>query len=139
MKSTEQEKRRGNPNPSPSTRFGAINGNKRNPGGWKKEDSISYQYNRLIRMTVEEFKTWEKDNPESERTVAQGLAYSAVVKARGDLAYLKEVTDRVEGKAQQTIKHDGEIDLNHTIRKTNEVLESLLDEPETNTDSTEDN
>lgn len=124
--STEQEKKKGNPNPSPSTRFGAENGNPRNPGGWKKEDSISYQYNKMLRMTVEEFKAWEKENPESERTVAQGLAYSAVVKARGELNYLKEVTDRTEGRAQQRITHDGS--MNMDITRIADEIEKVITE-----------
>lgn len=80
------------------------------PGGWKKEDSIGHQYNMLIRLNVDDFMKWETDNPESKRTVAQELAHKAVIKARKDLAYLKEVTDRTEGKATQhtDITSDGD-------------------------------
>ena len=77
----------------------------RSNGGWKKEDSIGYQYNKLIRMTVKEIKTWLQDNPDETRTLAQDMAYNAVLQARKDLAYLKEVTDRTEGKATQGIDH----------------------------------
>lgn len=72
-------------------------------GYWNSEDSIGFQYKKLIKMTIEEFKGWTKDYPEKERTIAQELAYQAVIQARKDLSYLKEVTDRTEGKAPQSI------------------------------------
>ena len=72
-------------------------------GYWNSEDSIGFQYKKLIKMTVDEFKRWMKDYPEKERTIAQELAYQSVLKARKDLAYLKEVTDRTEGRASQSI------------------------------------
>ena len=71
----------------------------RNDGRWKKEDSISYQYNKLIRLTQEEMNNWLEDNPESKRTVAQDLAFGAVIKAKRDFKYLTEITDRTEGKS----------------------------------------
>lgn len=113
------------PNPTGKGGF-RDNPQNRNPGGWKKEDSISYQYNKMIRMNVAEFKTWEKDNPEDSRTVAQSLAYSAVVKARNDLPYLKEITDRIEGKAQQRITHDG--NGNMDITRIADSIEKLITE-----------
>ena len=91
-------------NPTGKGGFG-DNPENRSNGGWKKEDSIGYQYNKLIRMTVKEIKTWLQDNPDETRTLAQDMAYNAVLQARKDLAYLKEVTDRTEGKATQGIDH----------------------------------
>ena len=72
-----------------------------NGGRWDEEKSISFQYKKLIRMTPGQFRRWEIDHKENERTVAQEIAHKAVEKARDDLAYLKEVTDRTEGKAPQ--------------------------------------
>jgi len=81
----------------------------RSNGRWKKEDSISYQYNMLIRFTVKKFRNWLKTYPENKRTVAQELAYDAVFAARTDIRYLEEITDRTEGKAPQVIEHGGEL------------------------------
>ena len=81
----------------------AENPQNRSDGRWKAEDSISYQYRKLMSMTVEMFMLWTKNNPESMRTVAQELAYNAVKHARADIKYLKEVTDRVEGRAPQLV------------------------------------
>lgn len=66
-------------------------------GMWKKDTSISYWYNNLIRKSIEEFREFEP------QTMAQELAYAAVLEAKEELSYLKEVTDRTEGKASQSI------------------------------------
>lgn len=71
-------------------------------GRWSGETSISYNMNKLIRCSVDEFKTWIEKHPDTERTMAQEIAYQAVLNARKDLSYLKEVNDRTEGKPQQT-------------------------------------
>lgn len=71
----------------------------RNPGGWNKENSISYQYKYLLSLTDAEFGKWMAKHKPKKRTVAQTLAYEAVINARKDIQYLKEVTDRSEGKA----------------------------------------
>ena len=73
----------------------------------EKEDSISYQYNKLIRLTEKQLLSWLEDNPEDKRTVAQMIALEAVKKARKQLDYLKEITDRTEGKAPQTVIYEG--------------------------------
>ena len=77
------------------------------PGGWKKENTISYQYNRFMNMTPDELVEWSK-TPNSERTVAMDLAYGRVLAARKSLADIKEITDRTEGKAPQLVENTGE-------------------------------
>lgn len=96
MKTTEQDS--WNPNPTGKGGFG-DNPENRNPGGWKKEDSISYQYNKLMRMTPDEFNSFEPE------TVAQEIAYKRIKIARTEagLYDTKEITDRTEGKAAQSI------------------------------------
>lgn len=77
----------------------ADNPQNRNPGGWNKEHSISYQYNRLMRMTPEEVETFKPE------TMAQKIALQRI-KAAADndgLPDTKEITDRTEGKAPQFI------------------------------------
>jgi hypothetical protein len=87
----------------------------RNDGGWKKEDSYSYQLNLMDRMTVTEFNSWRINNPEDKRTMAQEKAYNAQVQSKKELAWLKEVTDRTEGKAIEKIE-------THTTANTTVVL-----------------
>lgn len=69
------------------------------PGGWKKEDSISYQYNYLMRMTPQELNEFRPV------TMAQSIALKRLLIAdtRDGLADAKEITDRTEGKASQAI------------------------------------
>ena len=76
----------------------------RNPGGWKKEESIPYQYNRLMRMSLEELEQWAKENKKN-MTMAEAIAYKRLVAAIDSLPDAKEVTDRTSGKAKETIEH----------------------------------
>lgn len=66
-------------------------------GRWSKDTSISYWYNHLIRISIDEFESFEC------KTVAQQLAYNSVIEAKTELGYLKEVTDRTDGKSFQQI------------------------------------
>lgn len=74
----------------------------RSDGGWKKENTISYQYKRFLSMTPEQLKAFA-NVPNNERTVAMDIAYSQVIKSRASLNHTKEITDRTEGKAPQSI------------------------------------
>jgi hypothetical protein len=73
----------------------ADNPQNRANGRWSKDTSISYWYNHLIRLDLQEFELF---NPS---TMAQQLAYNAIVEAKAELGYLKEVTDRTDGKSIQ--------------------------------------
>ena len=97
-----------NRNPTGKGGFG-DNPQNRSDGRWSGEDSVPHQYNKLIRMKVGALKRWLIEHPEDDRTVAEELAYNAVVKARTDLKYLLEVTDRTSGKSVQTMKHEGDL------------------------------
>lgn len=74
----------------------------RNPGGWRKEVSFSYQYKRFMAMTSKELAEWAT-TPSDKRTVVEDLAYARVVAAKKSLADVKEMTDRTEGKPPQMI------------------------------------
>lgn len=74
----------------------------RSDGGWKKENSIGYQYRRFLNMTQLELEMFEA-TPKSDKTQAEILAYKAVIRAKESLPDIKEVTDRTEGKAPQFI------------------------------------
>lgn len=43
------------------------------------------------------------DLPDSKRTVAMDIAYSQILASRKSLNHAKEITDRTEGKAPQSI------------------------------------
>lgn len=98
---TQQDTPGMNRNPEGKGGFG-DNPENRNPGGWNKEMVFSYQYRRFMNMSVAELKEYST-TPDDKRTVVEDLAYAAVVRARKSLPDVKEMTDRTEGKAPQTI------------------------------------
>lgn len=118
-----------NNNPTGKGGFKDNPQNRNANGRWNSEDSISYQYNKLVRMPVNEFKKWLDKYPEQERTVAQELAYNAIVKARKDIKYLIEVTNRTEGTAKQSIDIQGDLSV------TNLLLELTGEEVKTEDDN----
>lgn len=74
----------------------------RSNGHWKAENTISYQYRRFLNMSPEQLRAFA-NTPESERTVAMDIAYAQVLASRKSLPHTKEITDRTEGKAAQSI------------------------------------
>jgi len=84
------------PNPTGKGGFGDHPEN-RNPGGWDKTKSISYQYNRLMRMTTTELAEF------TPVTVAEEIALERIKAAKTSLRDVQEITDRTEGKAPQTV------------------------------------
>jgi len=89
--------------------------NDRSDGRWNKDESISYQYNKLLRMSPEEF------NEFIPVTMAQKIALKRLTNAADSdgLNDTREITDRTEGKAPQSIDmtSNGE-----TIGKSVEVV-----------------
>lgn len=72
-----------------------------NKKGWNPAESYSYWLRKFGSMPIEQFKTWLKDN--TDYTLDQEKAWYAQYNSRKELAYLKEVTDRTEGKAPQSV------------------------------------
>lgn len=97
-----------NRNPKGKGGFGDHPEN-RNPGGWRKEVSFSYQYKRFMAMTIPELEEYAA-LPKDKRTVVEDLAYTRVVAAKKSLNDVKEITDRTEGKAPQFIGLGGDDD-----------------------------
>lgn len=93
--------RGGNNNPDGKGGFGDHPEN-RNPGGWDKSKSFSYQYMRFMSMSIPELEAFAA-LPKHERKVVEDLAYNRVVAAKKSLNDVKEITDRTEGKAPQFI------------------------------------
>jgi hypothetical protein len=83
-------------------------------GAWSPENTQSYCIRKFMNMTEKEFKEWGAKNPQDKRTVAQVLAYERVTQARLELADYKEIVERVEGKAPQTMRIETESDMEKT-------------------------
>lgn len=116
-----------NPNPTGKGGFGDHPEN-RNPGGWKKEMVFSYQYKRFMNMTVDELKAYAAQ-PDNQRTVVEDLAYSRVIAAKRSLPDVREITDRTEGKAQQSI------DMTTDGKAIEPVVVRIINEPSRNPDT----
>lgn len=89
------------PNPTGKGGFGDHPEN-RSPGGWKPEVTMSYQYKRFMNMPQVEFDTWLAKSKDT-MTVVEHLAYKRVLEAKRSLPDIREITDRTEGKAPQSI------------------------------------
>jgi hypothetical protein len=100
-----------NLNPTGKGGFG-DNPQNRSDGRWNKEGSISYNYNKLMRMTPEDFETFEPT------TYAEKIAKQRVKDAVSSLNDAKEITDRTEGKAPQFIENSGEQKITVETRKS---------------------
>lgn len=101
----------------------------------KNAESITYWHNFFLKVTVEDFKVWLDNNPENTRTMACELAYTAAVRARKDLKYLVEITDRTEGKSKQSIKHEGDLNITMQMKKLESVVDDLLAEDTEDTET----
>lgn len=101
----------------------------RNSGTWNSKMVFSHQYRRFMHMTITEIEEWSKNTPKSERTVVEDLAYNRVIAAKQSLPDVKEITDRTEGKAPQSIDvtSNGE-----TVKGA--LVEFIDNEPEQNKD-----
>jgi hypothetical protein len=74
----------------------------RSNGHWKKENTISFQYNRFLSMSSEDLKAFA-NTPDNERTAAMDIAYKRILEAKNSLQDVKEITDRTEGKAKEHV------------------------------------
>lgn len=103
MPSTNQVDK--NMNPTGKGGFGDHPEN-RSDGGWNKEMVFSFQYRRFMNMPVKELESWLAKSKDT-MTVVEHLAYKRVLAAKDSLPDVKELTDRTEGKAMQSIEHTG--------------------------------
>jgi hypothetical protein len=126
----EQGTRVGYKRPPLHTRF--SKGMSGNPGGVKKGTVfISEAYKRMLAMSPEELKKYKPKN------VAEQIAIEQVRNAGGDgmeqlsLQAAKEITDRTEGKAPQTVNLSGDLQIENSEsrrdwaeRKLSELMRS---------------
>jgi hypothetical protein len=61
-------------------------------------------------------------NPEDTRTMAQQIAFEAILRARKDYKYLTEVTDRTEGKARQILALEDTREVEEIKDRLKEIL-----------------
>lgn len=109
-----------------------------NPGGRpKNQESFSYWMGYFKNMPVDEFIGWPKQVSTAQRTVAADIAYARVLNSRKDLAEFKEVADRTEGRAPQTLIHEGGFfaTTRLEIEVVDDTYQEVAAEPETAIDA----
>lgn len=98
-----------NRNPDGKGGFGDNPQNINAGGRPKNAESFAYWYRQFKEMTVAQLESWQDDNPRETRTVASDLAFTRIINAKKDLKEFQEIADRSEGKAVQTMKHEGDL------------------------------
>jgi hypothetical protein len=111
MEETQPTTEQVRPIPNPEGKGGfADNPQNINAGGRPKNaESFAYWYRTFKEMTKDELAQWKLDTPEGSRTIACSLALVRITNAEMDLKEFQEIADRSEGKATQTLKHEGEM------------------------------
>ena len=78
--------------PPKNRQFGQPEGNPRNPGGWKKEDTARYKLEQMLKMNGEELKKIgaDKTRPFFERRLAEAIS-------TGNWGVIKDIMNQVYG------------------------------------------
>lgn len=95
---TKQGVGRGGTRPPVERQFGQPNGNPRNNGAWKKEDTARYKLEQMMKLTEEELKNVakDKDAPYFERKLANAIG-------SGDWKTIEGMMNQVYGAPKQPI------------------------------------
>lgn len=92
----------GNKRPPKERQFGQPNGNPRNPSGWKKEDTLRYKWEQMLKLDDEELEA-VRDNPKAsrvERMTAEVLL-SKEMKPSEKISILSQLSNQVYGMPKQ--------------------------------------
>lgn len=121
--------------PNPTGKGGFIdNPENINKGGRKKNpERFGYWLQEFKNMTVKELENYlrTEKNPDGlkskeDMTVAEYIAFNRVVNAKDKLEEYKDLADRTEGKAPQTIRHDGVIQTG--VQELAQTLQNIYDD-----------
>ena len=89
----------GNKKPPIERQFGKPNGNPRNPGGWKKEDTARYKLEQMLKLSENELRevALDKEAPLFERKLANCIA-------KGNWKEIEGMMNQVYGQPKQKIE-----------------------------------
>lgn len=98
---------KGNPNPSPETRFGASRGNpiNRSTGAWKKEETARFKFESIVNMSPEQLK---EKSAEPGLSLLERNIIKAVINLNNKtdltIADISELIDVYESKPMQRVE-----------------------------------
>lgn len=80
-------------------RFGGPKGNPRNPGGWKKEDTVRYKLEQMMKLTQSELLEIVRDpeRPYFEQKIAAAIN-------QGDWKVIEGMINQVYGAPKQVVE-----------------------------------
>ena len=89
-------------NPPKGRQFGQPNGNPRNPSGWKKEDTLRYKWEQMLKLDDDELRAVLED-PKASRVVhmTAEVLLSTEMKPYEKLVALEKLTNQVYGMPKQ--------------------------------------
>lgn len=96
---TKQGLGRGGVEPPKERQFGQPNGNPRNNGAWKKEDTARYKLEQMMKLSGEELRVVESDEeaPMFERKLAKAIL-------NGEWKEIESMINQVYGQPKATIQ-----------------------------------
>ena len=98
-----------------------------NPGGGRPKGSVSIV--ELIKKKLEEVAELKND-PKNKKTYAELLVTKMFSKALidGDTTMLKDITDRIDGKPNQTIRHETPVPTKPLSEEAQDRLKQCTDD-----------
>lgn len=101
--------------PPKERQFGQPNGNPRNPGGWKKEDTLRWKMEQMFKLTEAEVVAIanNKDAPLMERRIARSML------KENEFRITEAIANQVYGMPKQEVQN------------TNIELKPILAKPKT--------
>ena len=127
---TSNQARDMNRNPAGKGGFKDNPENINRDGRPKNDQRFGYWLPFFKSLTSKEFVEYGKEKKQDDMFVAELIAYERVKNSRKDLGEYKDLADRTEGKAPQSLELTGKIE--HQV-SFEEALNIIRDDPITNT------
>lgn len=105
--------------PPKKNQFGQPEGNPRHNGAWKKEDTLRYKLQQVVKMTNRELQVLIKDPAagEYEKNIARTILESAALEVDKRWHVLEGLTNQDSGYPKQQVDQNNKIELQSILPK----------------------